>query len=141
MSGALILGLLGSAVGLAAPASATGSTPQSISFGALTGHVYGDAPFTVSATASSGLAVTFSTVGNSSGVCSSGGTNGSTIDIEGSGTCTVQADQAGNDTYAAAPSVDQSFSVTAAVTPLSVSNIPGTGAALVGESFNPELLL
>ena len=77
-------------------------------------------------------------MGNSSGVCSSGGTNGSTIDIEGSGTCTVQADQAGNDTYAAAPSVDQSFSVTAAVAPLSVSNIPGTGAALVGESFVPN---
>ena len=56
----LIAGLLVSVVGLAAPAAATGSTPQTISFGALPGHVYGDAPFTVSATASSGLTVTFS---------------------------------------------------------------------------------
>jgi hypothetical protein len=50
----------------------------------------------------------------------------------------VEADQAGSDTYAAAPPVDQSFSVTAGVTPISVSNIPGTGAALVGQSFNPS---
>src|SRR3974390_1297562 len=136
-SAGLRLGILAASPGFVTPVGAAGSTPQTISFGALVGHVYGDAPFSVAATASSGLAVTFSVV-NSSGVGGSSGTNGSTIDIEGAGTCTVRADQAGDSTYAAASSVDQSFSVTAAVTSVSVSNLPGSGAALVGGSFTPS---
>ncbi len=137
MAAALIAGLLASVVGLAAPAGATGSTPQTISFGALPGHVYGDAPFTVSATASSGLAVTFSIV-SSTGACDSSSTNGATITVDGAGTCTVQADQSGNATFAAAPSVDQSFTVTTGVVPISISNLPGASSALVGESFSPS---
>ncbi len=66
-------------------------------------------PFTVSATASSGLAVTFSTTTPS--VCTSSGTNGSTITLIARGTCTVRASQAGNATYNAATSVNRSFTV------------------------------
>ena len=44
-------------------------------------------------------------------VCTTGGTNGSTVTLVAAGTCTVKADQAGNATFNAAPSVQQSFTV------------------------------
>ncbi len=65
---------------------------------------------TVSATASSGLTVSFTTTTPT--VCTSGGTNGKTITLVAVGTCTVKADQAGNVSFNAAPSVSQSFAVT-----------------------------
>ena len=80
---------------------------QTISFSALPPKTYDVQPFTVSAAATSGLAVTFL----SSGACTSGGTNGATVTINGAGTCTVTAHQAGNTIYNAAPAVPQSFSV------------------------------
>ncbi len=80
---------------------------QTIAFGPLAGKAFGDAPFTVSATASSGLAVTFSATGN----CT---VSGSTVTITGAGSCTITADQAGNANYLAAPSVTQSFSIASA---------------------------
>ena len=58
--------------------------------------------------------------------------------IDGAGTCTVEADQSGDSTYAAAASVDQSFSVTAGVASISVTNIPSAGSALVGSNFAPS---
>ena len=64
-------------------------------------------PVTVRATASSGLAVTFSSA--TSSVCSAGGTNGASITLVKAGTCTVEANQAGNATYNPAPEVSQSF--------------------------------
>ena len=44
-------------------------------------------------------------------MCTASGTNGTTITLLAVGTCTVQADQAGNTIYNAAPSVLQSFGV------------------------------
>ena len=38
--------------------------------------------------------------------------SGNTVTLIAAGICTVHASQAGNGTYAAAPNVDQSFSVT-----------------------------
>jgi len=85
--------------------------PQTITFGALSGKLTTDAPFVVSATGgASGNPVTFV----ASGVCTSGGTNGSTISLTGvAGTCTVTASQNGNGNYANAANVAQSFSVVA----------------------------
>jgi len=78
---------------------------QTITFGALPNKLVTDPPFTVSATASSGLAVSFS----ATGVCT---VSGSAVTLNGAaGTCTVTASQAGNATYNAAPNVSQSFSV------------------------------
>jgi hypothetical protein len=77
---------------------------QTITFGPLGNHTYGDAPFTVGATASSGLPVSF----DASGSCTIAG---STVTITGAGSCTVTASQAGNANYNPAPSVSQSFSV------------------------------
>jgi Flp pilus assembly protein TadG len=85
--------------------------PQTITFGSLADQAMGTPPLTVTATASSGLAVTFSTSTTTPLVCTSGGTNGATITILAVGTCTVQADQAGNAQYQPAPPVQQSFTV------------------------------
>jgi YVTN family beta-propeller protein len=79
---------------------------QNIFFGALANQVYGAPPFAVSATASSGLAVSFAST--TTGVCT---VAGSTVTLVAAGTCTVQATQAGNADYPAATPVSQSFTV------------------------------
>ncbi|HEY7107415.1 MAG TPA: MBG domain-containing protein [Acidimicrobiia bacterium] len=105
---------------------------QTITFGALANRTYGNAPFTVSATASSGLPVTFSTT--TPAVCTSSGTNGSTITIVGAGTCSVNANQAGNASFSAAPTVTRSFTVAKA--PLTVT---ADNKTKVQGSANPPL--
>jgi uncharacterized repeat protein (TIGR01451 family) len=83
---------------------------QTITFGALANKALGDAAFTVSATGgASGNPVTFAS--QTTGVCTTGGTNGATVSLVAAGTCTIRASQAGNTNYAAAPNVDQSFTV------------------------------
>jgi len=81
-------------------------TPQTISFGSLGGKTFGDAPFTVGATASSGLPVSFTSL--ITALCT---VSGSTVTIVGAGTCTIRASQAGNTNFAAAPNVDQNLVV------------------------------
>ncbi len=83
-----------------------GKSSQTITFGALAGKTYGDPDFTVSATASSGLAVSFSSV--TTGICT---VNGAVVHIVANGTCTVRASQAGDTNWSAAPNVDQGFTV------------------------------
>src|SRR5579859_4210337 len=80
---------------------------QTITFGALANMTFGDADFTVSATATSGLTVTFGASGN----CS---VTGSTVHITGAGSCTITASQAGDSNYNPAADVPQSFSISKA---------------------------
>ncbi|HEY2373579.1 MAG TPA: hypothetical protein VGH82_13740 [Gaiellaceae bacterium] len=82
----------------------------------------GDPAYTVAATASSGLAVTFSIAVGSAGVCSISGT---TVSISGAGTCVVNADQAGNASYAAAAQVQQSFAVGKGSQTITFTSTPG----------------
>lgn len=98
--------------------------PQTITFGALSDQTFGDPPFAVSATASSGLAVVFSSTTPS--VCTTSGANGGTVTLIAAGTCTIEADQFGNTNYLAAPSVTQSFNVNKADTTTSVAVSPGS---------------
>ena len=100
-----------------------GTLSQTITFGPLADRTYGDAPFLVTATASSGQAVTFSST--TGAVCS---VSGSTVTILATGLCTIQADQTGNATYDPAPPVQQSFTVDPAVTTTVVTsdNNPST---------------
>jgi len=93
------------------PAAAPPPPPlsQTITFGSLASRTMLQSPVTVSATASSGLAVTFSATTPS--VCTSSGTNGQTITLIARGTCMVRATQAGNATYNSAPSVNRLFTV------------------------------
>lgn len=88
---------------------------QTITFGALANRTYGDAPFTLAATASSGLPVSFQIISGPATV------SGSTLTLTGAGTITVRASQAGNAIYNAAPNVDQSFSVAKATPTLSAT--------------------
>ena len=85
------------------------SQSQIITFGALSNQALGTAPFTLSATASSGLAVSFAST--TPAVCTVFGTTATLVNV---GTCTIQATQAGNANYAAATPVNQSFQVNAA---------------------------
>jgi hypothetical protein len=78
---------------------------QTITFGGLPNVTLGVAPFTISATASSGLAVSFAS--STPVVCT---VSGSQVTVVAVGTCTIQATQAGNTKYAAATPVTQSFS-------------------------------
>jgi hypothetical protein len=82
---------------------------QTISLGALADRRLQQSPFRVSGSATSGLAVRFSTT--TPGRCTAGGTNGATITLVATGTCTVQADQAGNANYNPANPVTRRFTV------------------------------
>jgi len=81
---------------------------QSIAFPPIANQGLGGLPLTVSAQASSGLGVAF--VSNSLSVCSA---SGNAVSLLAPGTCSINATQAGNSIYAAAPSVTQSFNVVA----------------------------
>jgi hypothetical protein len=83
--------------------------PQTITLAAVADKTLAQSPVTVSASASSGLEVIFTTTTPS--VCTSGGTAGATITLVSPGTCTVRASQAGNATYYPAPPATRSFKV------------------------------
>lgn len=98
----------GTLTGIAAqPQLAVVGAAQTITFPAISG-VRLDQPAPVpGATASSALAVTYSTA--TGGVCSV--TSGGVITMLHVGTCTIDADQAGDATYSAASQVSRSFTV------------------------------
>jgi len=81
---------------------------QTITFGTLSNQVFGAAPINISATASSGLPVSF--VSLTAPVCA---VSGNSVTLVAVGMCTIQASQAGNANYDAATSVERSFTVTA----------------------------
>ncbi|HUA61137.1 MAG TPA: hypothetical protein VML19_20400, partial [Verrucomicrobiae bacterium] len=104
---------------------AVNAKPQAITFNGIAPQTAGTV-LALSATASSGLPVSFASL--AAAVCS---VNGSTASLKAPGTCTIQASQAGNSTYAAATPVSQSFTVNAApLTPQTITfNNPGTQIA------------
>ncbi|NJC74320.1 hypothetical protein HC031_32100, partial [Planosporangium thailandense] len=80
---------------------------QQISFAALGDRTVGDAGFTVTATASTGLPVVFRTA--TSTVCTVAPTG--TVTVLHAGTCTIDADQPGDNNYLPAHTVARSFTV------------------------------
>ncbi len=82
---------------------------QTITFNALPNKTFGDAPFNLGATASSGLDVTYTATGN----CTVAGTPVTTVSLTGVGSCTITASQGGNGSYSAATNVVQTFSIAA----------------------------
>ena len=83
----------------------TGPAVQTITFGQPPDATVG-APVTLSASASSGLPVSFSS--GTTPVCT---VAGSTVTTVAAGPCTITASQGGNSRYAAAPDVSRSFQV------------------------------
>jgi uncharacterized repeat protein (TIGR01451 family) len=96
---------------------AVAQTNQTITFGALAGKTFGDPDFTVSASASSGLTVSFT----ATGTCT---VTGVTVHLTGAGSCTITASQAGNSTFSAAPDVPQTFSIAKANQTITFGALP-----------------
>ncbi|WP_347690807.1 beta strand repeat-containing protein, partial [Shewanella vesiculosa] len=108
----------------AASNSVTPKAAQTITFADPGAQNFGTAP-TLSATATSGLTPTFSS--STAGVCTI--TSGGTLSFVTTGTCTVNANQAGNSAYLPAAQVSQSFSVNAVV-----AGAPSIGSATAGDT-------
>jgi hypothetical protein len=77
---------------------------QTITFGALGDRTFGEPAFSVSASASSGLPVSFT----ASGDCT---IDGASVTLTGAGSCTITASQAGNTAYQPAADAVQSFAI------------------------------
>jgi hypothetical protein len=99
-------------------------TGQIITFTNPGAQNFGTTP-TLAATASSGLVPTFTS--STTNVCTISSTG--QLNFVSAGTCTINADQAGNATYLAAPTVSRSFTVTP-VAP----GAPVIGTATAGEA-------
>ena len=89
---------------LGGPSTALVKNPQTVTFAPLSNRTYGDPDFSLSATASSTLGVTYSVVSGPATV------NGNTVTVTGVGTVTIRASQSGDANWAAASS-DQTFTV------------------------------
>jgi hypothetical protein len=90
------------------------------------GATLGDPDYTVTASASSGLAVQLSIDASSSSVCTiDGSSSGSHVSFIGAGTCKVDANQAGDGKHNAAPQAQQSFAVAAGTPTLVFTTQPG----------------
>lgn len=87
----------------------TNLLPQTITFGTLPAKDSSDPDFSLAATASSSLAVSYTS--STPSVCTV--TSGGTVSLVGPGLCTIKAAQAGNGSYLAAADVTQSFTVRA----------------------------
>jgi hypothetical protein len=115
------------AVNWAAGSGSGTAESQTISFGSLSGKTYGDADFAISASASSGLPVNFSTTGGCSVL-------GTTVSITAAVSCTITAHQAGNDDYLPAEDVSQSFQIQQAVPVIHWSPAPLMSGTPLGPS-------
>ncbi|MFF5225922.1 MBG domain-containing protein [Dactylosporangium sp. NPDC000521] len=107
---------------------------QTIDFPAPGDVVYGVAPFTAGAAASSDLPVTLT----ASGACT---VAGDTVTVTAVGACTLTANQAGDGTYTAAPPVTRVFQVAKASVPVSLAGLAqtydGTGRTVTA-SADPD---
>ena len=104
--------------------SVTPKAPQTITFANPGAQNFGTTP-TLTATASSGLTVAFTSA--TTGVCTV--TSGGALTFVTAGTCTINADQAGTGSVSAATTVTQSFTVNAVV-----PGAPTIGTATAGDT-------
>lgn len=129
--------------GATSKASATFSltvlSGQTITFGALSDKIISDTPPTLSATSTSGLTVAFTSA--TTGVCTVSGTS---ITFVGPGTCTINANQAGDATRAPAAQVSRSFAIAYLTQTISFDTLAGatlgvTSAPLIRGSASSGL--
>jgi hypothetical protein len=91
---------------------------------------FGGPTYTVVATATSGLTVSFSS--GSPAVCT---VSGSTVSFVGVGTCTVDANQAGNTNFEVAPEKQQSFEVGKGAQKITFTSTIPSAASVGGSSY------
>src|SRR4051794_13676894 len=96
LAGAVLVVLGLGTAGTASPVSQVDKHPQTVSFGTLPpdAPIYGEGAYSLVARATSGLPVTLSIAPDAATVCS---LSDSTVTFTGVGTCTVLADQPGDD--------------------------------------------
>ena len=92
--------------------------------------IVGGPSYAMQATASSGLEVAFSS--GTPSICS---LEWSMVSFIGAGTCTIDAEQAGNSNYDAAPEVRQSFTVGMGPQHLTFTSEPPAAAAIEGSTY------
>jgi hypothetical protein len=83
---------------------------QTITFTAITGKGSTGGPFTVTATSSEALPVSFTS--NTTGICTVSGDVVSLVGTGATGTASISANQIGNNTFYPAPAVTRTFAVT-----------------------------
>ncbi|HSE12945.1 MAG TPA: hypothetical protein VLB69_09945 [Rudaea sp.] len=93
----------------------------------------GGATYDVTATATSGLTVTFTIDAVAAGVCS---ISGSTVSFIGSGSCVIDANQAGDANWNAAPQAQQSFAVGKIAQTISFTSTPPASAKNAGPTYD-----
>lgn len=106
-------------------------TPQTITFFAPSDRAVNAGSFFVTASASSGLTVSFG--GTTPAVCTA--STGGQVTLLSVGVCTLTADQGGNGSFAAAPQVQRSFNVTAALLAQTITFNPLPDRALDSAPF------
>ncbi|MCB2378536.1 YDG domain-containing protein [Hymenobacter sp. BT635] len=104
---------------------------QSITFAALDNKIYGEAPFLIAPTASSGLPVSVAV----SGPASYNTTTGE-VTVSGIGSVTITATQAGSPDFLAAPAVSRTFTVAPATPSLAWGPLPDS---MYGDDLNGKL--
>jgi hypothetical protein len=111
-------------------------TNQTINFTstAPVGAVVDGPTYTPSATATSGLPVTFTIDATASSVCS---ISAGVVSFDAAGTCVIDADQAGDDTHHAAIQVQQSFSVGKGVQSINFTSTAPGSATADGATYTP----
>mgnify|MGYP003583199126 CR=1 FL=1 len=115
---------IGTSVASTASGRATPMGDQTIVFAQPAGQYFGDSP-TLSAMATSGLTVSFSS--STTGVCTT--TSDGVLTFVTSGSCTINADQAGDGAWNAASTVSRTFTVNAIV-----PGAPTVGTATAGDT-------
>lgn len=139
---AVALVSFGFSPGVTTSAQAAGSAPQTITPGQLPSVAHINQSFSMSATASSGLPVNISVEGSPVTVCNAA--SSSFFVIEAVGTCVVTFEQAGDSTYAAAPTVTLSITVEGAqqvitAAPALYVQVGGTGQITATSSSGTTL--
>ncbi len=92
---------------------------QTILFASIDAKTFGDAPFVLAASASSGLAVSYTSSNPSVAIIA-----GNTVTIVGAGTATISAMQSGNSDFDAAQSIDQVLTVNKAEQVITFNALP-----------------
>ena len=92
----------------------------------------GGATYTPTATATSGLAVTITVDSSSSSICS---ITGGVVSYQATGSCVLDANQAGNGTYYSAPQVQQTFTVGKGNQTITFTSTAPTAASVGGATY------
>jgi uncharacterized repeat protein (TIGR02059 family) len=114
-----------------------GLATQTITFASLANKTLGMSAVTLIASASSGLTVSFSS--SDASICSTSGSNGTTLTLVASGTCTITASQGGDSNYQGALDVIRSFTISPTLLLATPTSPSSSLTAPYGASYSLDL--